>query len=76
MSFQSLDAVFAIGLAILYVLSVYPRKPRLKPLPGPPGYPIVGNVFDIPQYTPWKTYKEWSQKYGTLLFTLFPWAGH
>lgn len=76
MTFQSLDVAFAIGLAVLYILSVYPRKPRRRPLPGPPGYPLVGNVFDLPHQAPWKTYKRWSEEYGRLLSTLVSCAGN
>ena len=32
--------------------------------PGPKGFPIVGNMFDVPSVAPWKTFREWSEIYG------------
>ena len=32
--------------------------------PGPKGFPIVGNMFDVPSVAPWKTFSEWSEVYG------------
>jgi len=35
--------------------------------PGPKGWPIIGNVFDIPQQYKWVKYTEWAHKYGPLV---------
>ena len=35
--------------------------------PGPSGLPLIGNVLDIPQTTPYKTYERWGQDYGVSL---------
>ncbi|KAF8439002.1 cytochrome P450 [Boletus edulis BED1] len=35
--------------------------------PGPPGLPVLGNVFDIPVTEPWKAYKRLGEKYGDLV---------
>ncbi|KAI9435475.1 cytochrome P450 [Lactarius indigo] len=32
--------------------------------PGPRGLPLLGNLFDIPQYAPWETYARWGRQYG------------
>jgi hypothetical protein len=40
-------------------------KRRLPLPPGPPGLPIVGNVFDIPEEDFWWKYKEWGDQYGS-----------
>ena len=47
------------------------RNPLLSlPLPpGPRGYPIVGNLFDVPKKMPWKVFHEWSKSYGPSWFT-------
>ena len=34
--------------------------------PGPKGYPLVGNVLDIPRLKPWLKYREWQSSYGEL----------
>ncbi|KAL1857874.1 hypothetical protein Plec18170_003098 [Paecilomyces lecythidis] len=37
-----------------------------KPLPGPPGKLLVGNLFDIPPYHSWLKFKQWADIYGPL----------
>ncbi|KAG2043176.1 cytochrome P450 [Suillus americanus] len=32
--------------------------------PGPPGWPLIGNVLDMPYIKPWLTFTEWGNKYG------------
>ncbi|KAG1804551.1 cytochrome P450 [Suillus subaureus] len=34
--------------------------------PGPRGWPLVGNIQDIPQIKPWLTFAEWGKKYGAI----------
>lgn len=46
------------------------RRPLLKgckPLPGPPGLPIIGNLHQIPEDYPWRKFKEWSDIYGPIM---------
>jgi hypothetical protein len=40
-------------------------NPNGLPLPpGPKGYPLIGNFFDMPVYKPWVVYDEWRKTYG------------
>ena len=32
--------------------------------PGPKGYPLIGNLFDMPADKPWVVYDEWRKTYG------------
>jgi hypothetical protein len=42
-------------------------NPNGLPLPpGPKGYPLVGNVFDMPFDKPWVVYDEWRKTYGKI----------
>ena len=40
-------------------------NPNGLPLPpGPKGYPLIGNLFDMPVHKPWLVYDEWRKTYG------------
>jgi hypothetical protein len=44
------------------------RNPSRLPLPpGPTGYPLIGNVFDMPTSQQWRTYAQWAKVYGETL---------
>ena len=50
--------------------SEFPARSAGRPLPpGPPGIPILGNLFALPKISPWIGYRELSRKYGALLRT-------
>ena len=40
-------------------------NPNGLPLPpGPKGYPLIGNLFNMPVHRPWVVYDEWRKTYG------------
>jgi hypothetical protein len=46
-------------------------NPNGHPLPpGPRGYPIIGNLFDMPLDRAWIVYDEWRQTYGERMFSV------
>lgn len=60
----------------------YRRRTRPYPYPaGPPGYPVIGNLFDWPFESGWLKFTDWSMSYGTdslsfgVLLQLFSWVG-
>ncbi|TKY89373.1 hypothetical protein EX895_001904 [Sporisorium graminicola] len=60
----SVPHVAWLGLALVIIQLVYSatKKPKLN-LPGPRGWPYVGNLFQLGEDAA-QTYYKWSQKYG------------
>ncbi len=59
--------VVAAVLLVLIVNAAVVRKRRTPLPPGPRGWPVIGNVFDMPPSYHWKTFATWSEQYGTSL---------
>lgn len=60
--FPSLLVAGAVAL-LLYSL-IYLRNQRVRRLPGPPRWPIIGNLLDIPRKDGHVKYAEWGRVYG------------
>ena len=58
------------GVLIVWILkfAVTVSLRRRKMPPGPPGVPLLGNIFDVPGSMPWYKFTEWKSIYGTLIF--------
>jgi hypothetical protein len=59
-------AIFSIGAVlglVVLVLVRYFTSPYRKLPPGPPGYPIIGNVLDM-RDEQWLKFTGWRKKYG------------
>lgn len=63
---------YAFFFALLGTLIVWIRRSKIKLVypPGPKGFPLMGNIWDIPSTYEWLTYARWSQDFGmpTLLW--------
>ena len=64
-----INTVDALAISLfLYLLVTFRDRRRRKGLPyppGPPSYPIIGSLFDIPKdKQPWIAYTDMSKKYG------------
>ena len=46
----------------------FARRRRSDLPPGPKGYPIVGNLFDLPSTHVWEKCGEFGKQYGALSF--------
>ncbi|KAF5309457.1 hypothetical protein D9619_012390 [Psilocybe cf. subviscida] len=58
-------ALTLLAYIIARLLSDRRRNPSRLPLPpGPKGYPLIGNLFDVPTSQQWRTYAEWAKVYG------------
>jgi len=57
------------GLALLFFVGwhVYRRK-KLPLPPGPKGYPVIGNLFDVPTENIWLVYSTWQKTFGDMIF--------
>lgn len=65
----SIPIVVASALLALVLWQYVTKRSKINPqrLPLPPGprpLPFIGNALDMPQEFPWKTFREWTNKYG------------
>jgi hypothetical protein len=69
--------VASIFLYLLNTFRDYKRRRGLPYPPGPPSFPVIGNLLDVPKESPWAKYADASKKYGRALhprdtFSLIP----
>ncbi|KAF7977292.1 hypothetical protein HWV62_4259 [Athelia sp. TMB] len=59
-------ATFALGcLVIATFYLVKARTKSQKYPPGPRGWPLIGNLLDMPKGDEWVKYREWAQEYNS-----------
>ena len=64
-SWKVLDTIAVSGALIVAVWTLARlRRSRATRPPGPKGYPLIGNLFDLPRENEWLTYADWGRKYG------------
>ena len=63
-------ACVILGCAALVRLAQWRSRSRLPP--GPRGYPIVGNLFDLPLNHIWEKFGAWGSQYGELFSLHLP----
>jgi hypothetical protein len=57
--------ITALVLSVIGVASIVRSQRRQALPPGPPRYPVVGNLFDFPKGAkPWVKFGEWTDQYG------------
>jgi len=64
--YLSLTSV-VLACAALVRLARWRSRSHLPP--GPNGYPIVGNLFDLPATHIWEQFGAWGRQYGGFSFT-------
>ncbi|KAI3612829.1 cytochrome p450, partial [Moniliophthora roreri] len=50
----------------IWIIYLNRKRPGKLP-PGPKGYPLVGNIFQL-QNRPWHTFVEWKKTYGDIIY--------
>ena len=61
-----------LGLCLVAVSFARRKKRDEFPLPpGPKGFPIIGNMLDMPTRDEWKTFYKWSKDFGSATFYCF-----
>ncbi|KAK0500241.1 cytochrome P450 [Armillaria luteobubalina] len=66
-SLQPATLAFCILLSCyLFYLSRHRRRVPLPP--GPPGFPLLGNLWDVPAEYPWVTYARWTVTFGDVFY--------
>jgi hypothetical protein len=75
MPISLITAIDSLALSIfLYTLFAFRdhRRRRGFPYPpGPPSWPLIGNLLDVPKLSPWLAYANMSKIYGE---TDVPWC--
>ncbi|KAF9006260.1 cytochrome P450 [Hymenopellis radicata] len=66
MIFSVLYIDYILFLAAFYFLWRILNRPSLSLPPGPRGYPIIGNVLDMPQSKPWEMFGQWGDRWGDI----------
>jgi len=64
----TLEAIFSVVLLSILWLAQRRRQSQYKLPPGPKGWPIIGNLFDMPPDYPWLTYAAWGKTFGPLTY--------
>ncbi|OAX31420.1 cytochrome P450 [Rhizopogon vinicolor AM-OR11-026] len=58
--------IYLAGVGAYLVKQVFTKKNPAPYPPGPPGWPLIGNILDMPHVQPWLTFAEWGKKYGDI----------
>ncbi|OAX31904.1 hypothetical protein K503DRAFT_805678, partial [Rhizopogon vinicolor AM-OR11-026] len=54
------------GVGAYLMKQLITKKNPAPYAPGPPGWPVIGNISDMPDVKPWLTFAEWGKKYGDI----------
>ncbi|KAL6298732.1 hypothetical protein BKA93DRAFT_882694 [Sparassis latifolia] len=57
-----LDAV-ALALAVYLLNGIFVQLQKGPLPPGPKGWPVIGNIFDMPHSHEWTTFTDWGKKW-------------
>jgi hypothetical protein len=64
LSVPSFALVFTATFAAYVCWRALRKRSGLPYPPGPKGYPLIGNVLDIPSKYGWLAFKKYAEQYG------------
>ncbi|KAH9041234.1 cytochrome P450 [Lactarius pseudohatsudake] len=63
---QAVNVALAV-VALWLLKKVTEKKPLGRQIPGPKGWPIIGNLLDVPTELEYQVFSRWQKKYGDLI---------
>ncbi|KAF8257391.1 cytochrome P450 [Lactarius quietus] len=63
---QAVNVALAV-VALWLLKKLTEKKPLGRPIPGPKGWPIIGNLLDVPTELEYQVFSRWQKKYGDLI---------
>ncbi|KAH9162720.1 cytochrome P450 [Lactarius sanguifluus] len=63
---QAVNVALAV-IALWFLKRFTQKKPLGRPIPGPKGWPIIGNLLDVPTELEYQVFSRWQKKYGDLI---------
>ncbi|KAF8169134.1 cytochrome P450 [Mycena galopus ATCC 62051] len=60
--------VVGVLLLSLVLFSLKPSRNSWKLPPGPKGWPLIGNIYDVPRVASWRAFQQWGKRYGNVIY--------
>ncbi|KAI0347291.1 cytochrome P450 [Trametopsis cervina] len=60
-------ALLLVAVLVLRTFANWKKQPAPYP-PGPKGYPLIGNLLDMPALYPWRTFTDWGDRFGDIIY--------
>ena len=65
---ELITGILATLIALVWTMYYFsPSKHKLRKIPGPSGYPLVGNALQMDPEKPHETLRKWAKEYGDIM---------
>ena len=58
--------ILTLTIAVVALLRYHEHRRDKNLPPGPRRLPLIGNLHQAPDKVPWRTYEQWTKKYGPI----------